>query len=192
MSKFSNPSSRAPGESSRYVRDLLELLGDRDPVEVQRALIPELRTLLAGLSDGQLRRPEAPGKWSIVMVLDHLVDQELVTGYRLRAVVAEPEPELRGYDQDSWAQRLRYGQADAEVLLEELDVLRRRNLRLLAALEPGEWARAGRHAERGPESVARLTALMAGHDLVHRAQIARIRDAAGPPAGDLAQSGGPA
>ncbi len=36
--------------------------------------------------------------------------------------------------------------------------------------------RQGLHTERGPESVRTILKLLAGHDLVHRAQIQRIRD----------------
>lgn len=175
MSKFSNPAGRAAGASSQYVRDLLDLVGDRDPLEIQRALGTELRALVAGLTPAELGRPEAPGKWSMLDVLDHLVDQELVTSYRYRSVIAEDGPPLRGYDQDRWAARLRYGAADATTLIGELEALRARNLRLLADLTPAERERVGQHAERGPESVARLCVLMAGHDLVHRQQVARIR-----------------
>lgn len=180
MSKFSNPAGGAPGAagaSGRYVRDLLELLGDQDPLAVQRALVEELRVLIAGLTTTQLHQPEAPGKWSMIEVLEHLTDQELVNSYRLRSVIAEDEPELRGYDQDRWARRLHYGDADAAAVLDELAALRRRNLRLLERLTPADLERVGRHAERGRESAARICALTAAHDLVHRKQVARIRTA---------------
>ena len=177
MSKFSNPASRASGVSAQYVRDLLELLGDQDAVAVQRCLVPTVGALMEGLTSAQLRQPEAPGKWSMIQVLEHLADQELVNSFRLRSVIAEDEPVLGGYDQDRWAQRLNYGEADAPTLLEELAVLRRRNLRLLERLTPAELERVGRHAERGRESAARICALTAGHDLVHRQQLARIRAA---------------
>ena len=130
MSKFSNPASRASGASAQYVCDLLELLGDQDPLAVLRGLVPTVSALMEGLTTAQLRLPEAPGKWSMIQVLEHLADQELVNSFRLRSVIAEGEPELRGYDQDRWAQRLHYGETDAPTLLEELAVLRRRNLRL--------------------------------------------------------------
>lgn len=177
MSKYSNPAGRASGASAQYIRDLLELLGERDPLDIQRTLGVEVRKLIAGLTPAQLRTPEAPGKWSMLGVLEHLVDQELVTGYRYRSVIAEDEPPLRGYDQDRWAQRLHYGDADAATLVTELEVLRGRNLRLLQALGKEEKERFGHHAERGPESVSRLIMLMASHDMVHRQQLTRIRTA---------------
>jgi hypothetical protein len=57
--------------------------------------------------------------------------------------------------------------------------LRQSNLRLLTRTTPDERARVIRHAERGDESLAYLVKLYAGHDLVHRKQIARIRAAIG-------------
>jgi len=176
MSVFSNPAGRAPAAATRYVESLLALLGDRDPIAVQRELVPALRRLLDGLDDAALRRPEASGKWSIAQVVEHLTDQEIVNAFRIRSTVAEDEPELRGYDQDRWASRLRYGAAPFAEVLDELEAVRRRNLRLYAALTPEEMQRFGRHAERGAERVDHLLRLTAGHDLVHRRQIERIRE----------------
>lgn len=177
MSDFSNPASAARDAGARYVEALLALLGDRDPLAVQRELLAELKRLTGDLPPDVLRRPEAPGKWSIAEVIEHLTDAEAVTAFRLRAIVAEDTPELAAYDQDRWAARLRYGDAPVGEVLEELAAVRRRNLRLYGALTPAECARFGRHPERGEESAARLAQLMAGHDLVHRRQIERIRRA---------------
>jgi len=182
-SVFSNPAGRAEAAAHAYVTALLDLLGDRDPLAVLDELLPALRDLLDGLDGTALRQPEAPGTWSILQVLEHLADQETVNAVRFRSVVAEDEPALRGYDQDQWAARLRYGVADAATVLDELAALRGRTLRLLRSLTPAEHGRVGHHSERGAESVAHLLRLAAGHDLVHRRQIARIRTAVGPPPG---------
>jgi hypothetical protein len=186
MSVFSNPSGRAPAAATAYTRALLDLLGDREPLAVLDELAPALRRLRDGLSDAELRQPEAPGKWSVLQVLDHLADQEVVNAFRFRSVVAEDEPPLQGYDQDRWAARLRYGGAPADVVLGELASLRRRTARLLRSLSPEELERVGHHTERGPESVGYIMRLIAGHDLVHRRQIARIRAALGKPASEPA------
>lgn len=179
MSVFTNPAGRAPEAAARYVAALLDLLGDRDPIAVQRELISRLRELTADLSDEELRRPERPGKWSILQVVDHLADQEIVSAFRLRSVIAEDRPPLRGYDQDQWSARLRYGEAPLPEVLEELATARRRNLRLYECLSEEELDRFGVHTERGEESAGQLRTLMAAHDLLHRRQIARIRTALG-------------
>ncbi len=181
ISPFSNPAGGAAEAAGVYTAALLELLGGRDPLAVQAELVGALRWLTADLDDAELRRPERPGKWSVLDVLEHLTDQELMNAYRLRSVIAEDEPPLRGYDQDRWAERLRYGAADAGTVLAELAALRGRNLRLLRALTPPELERVGQHSERGPESARRIMMLTAGHDLMHRRQIERIRAAVGRP-----------
>ncbi len=181
MSDFSNPAGRTPAASAGYIKALLDLLGDRNPLTVQGELLGRLAALTEGLTDDESRKPEAPGKWSILQVLDHLTDQEAVSAYRLRSVIAEDEPTLRGYDQDRWAARLRYGNAPAGQVLSELAALRARNLRLYGALDDREFERVGLHSERGRESARRLCELTAAHDLVHRRQIARIRAAIGKP-----------
>jgi hypothetical protein len=53
--------------------------------------------------------------------------------------------------------------------------VRRANLRLLERATPADLKRVGLHAERGEESVGHLRSLYAGHDLLHRRQIERIR-----------------
>jgi hypothetical protein len=182
MSIFTNPAGGARAAAGEYIAALLEFLGDRDPLTVQAELSDAVRELTAGLSGEELGRPEAPGKWSILQVVEHLADQELVNGFRLRSIVAEDEPPLRGYDQDLWATRLRYGSAGVGPVLDELRSLRARNLRLYRSLSEAELDRVGLHDERGPESARRLRALTAAHDLLHRRQIARIRASLGKPA----------
>lgn len=179
VSPFTNPAGRAPEQAAAYVRSVLELLGDRDPVEVQARLVPELRAALAGLSDAELRRPEAPGKWSIGEVVRHLADTEVVFAWRLRMVLAEHRPPITGFDQDAWTARFGGPGVDVAGALRLLEALREDSLRLLRSATPADWERVGLHAERGPESVRLMARLYAGHDLVHLRQIARIRAAIG-------------
>ena len=171
---FANPKSDAISNASTYIASLLTLLGDRDPMAVLRESPGAVGALVRGVSDARLRAPEREGKWSVMQVLQHLADTEIVYGYRWRVSVAEPGAPLVGYDQDAWADRLHYREAEVGEVLEEICVMRRRNLRLLEALSDEELDRVGMHSERGPESVRKSRALVAAHDLLHRAQIARI------------------
>jgi hypothetical protein len=175
MSVFTNPAGRAPEQAGAYSRAILGLLGDRDPIATLSATNAALRRAIAGVDDAQLRKAEAPGKWSIVHVVQHLADSDLVWGWRLRVVLAQDRPPITGYDQDAWADRLAYAEADIALALEQFDVLRRGNLWLLQRASRKDLERVGVHAERGEESVAHMMRLYAGHDLLHLDQIARIR-----------------
>lgn len=177
MSVFTNPASRSIEQAKAYTAAVLDLLGARNPMEVLQETPLALPKALAGLSEGQMAEPEASGKWSVRHVVQHLADSELVWGYRLRMVLAEDRPRLTGYDQDLWAQRLRYDEANVENALDDFGVLRRSNLRLLAGASGDDLKRVGVHAERGEESVGHMIGLYAGHDLLHLRQLDRIRRA---------------
>jgi DinB superfamily len=163
-----------PGE---YAQGLLNRLGDQDPLVVLAGLGAAVRKVFDGLPDATIRQPEAPGKWSMIEVAQHLADSEIVVGFRLRMILAHDRPEITAYDQDFWAERLRYREAKLDEVLEQLEALRAANLRIARRLTPDELSRFGVHAERGGESVGYLLRLVAGHDLVHLDQLARIRRA---------------
>jgi hypothetical protein len=175
---FANPAGNAATAAPAYVRALLDLLGPREPLEVLPELLPWLDRLLPGIPDGRLRRPEAPGKWSVVAVVQHLADSELILSVRGRLLLSEERPPIRGFDQDLWAERFDYAGASMEIALAQLRALRAANLALWRRLGPAELAREGIHSERGPESLGHLLKLMAAHDLVHRRQIERVLGAA--------------
>lgn len=175
MSIFSNPAGRSAEHATAYTAAVLDLLGSDDPMRVLHDTPAALTSRIEGLDATQVSQPEAPGKWSITQVLQHLADSELVWGYRLRMVLAHDRPPIAGYDQDLWATRLHYADADPGQAIDDFTVLRQSNLRLLARVSDSDLARVGVHAERGEESVAHLIRLYAGHDILHLKQIARIR-----------------
>ena len=179
MSVFSNRSVDPPQERANYAEAVLGLVGGREPMSILRETPPAAARAVEGLTPAQLRRPEAPGKWSIAQVLQHLADSDLVWGWRMRLILAQDKPPITGYDQDLWADRLHYADADAAQALETLRVLRRNNLWLIERATAEDLKRVGIHAERGEESAGYLCGLYAGHDLLHLRQLERIRSVIG-------------
>ena len=177
MSIFSNPASTSLEDAKSYTAAIVGLVGSGDPMEILRRTPAAIRQGIAGLSTAQLSQPEAPGKWSIGQMIQHLADSELVWGYRLRMVLAHERPPLIGYDQDLWADRLRYAASDVASALEVWSALRGADLRLLDGASEADFARVGVHAERGEESIAHMVRMFAGHDLMHLRQLERIRRA---------------
>ena len=176
---FSNPIGGAAASATAYVRALLEVLGDRRPLDVLPELVPWLQARGQGVREPALRSPEAEGKWSAAQVVQHLADSELVLGFRMRMILTADRPALQGYDQDGWATRFRYADVPWSTALTQLDVLRTGNLTVLRSLDPADFERVGMHSERGAESLGHLMKLMAAHDLVHRRQIDRVLAAVG-------------
>jgi uncharacterized damage-inducible protein DinB len=177
MSVYTNPASGAKEDAEAYISAILDLLGDQDPLVVLRGTPAAARQLTLDLTAQELHTPEADGKWSAAAVLQHLADSDLVWGYRMRRALAEDRPPLHGFDQDLWASRLGYADTDAEKALAMFEALRASNVALLERATQEDLRRVGVHEERGEESVAHMMRLYAGHDLVHRRQLARIRTA---------------
>jgi len=174
LSVYSNLAAGSSEDQAAYIGAVLDLLGDREPVDVLGSTVPWCRAYADRLSAEQLGTPEAEGKWSAAGVLQHLADSELVWGYRLRKVLAEDRPALTGFDQDLWAGRLGYADADPATALALFAALRSANLALLEQASGSDLERVGIHYERGEESVRHMMRLYAGHDLVHRRQLERI------------------
>jgi hypothetical protein len=162
-----------------YIASLYHALGSRDPLVVLSETPGTLDDLVREINREKLAQREAPGKWSIIHVLQHLADSEIVGAFRYRMVLAHDRPPIPGYDQDRWASRLHYDQADAQAALDQFSALRKANLRLLESTTEEERKRFGIHAERGEESVEAMIRMYAGHDLIHTRQIIRIRAAVG-------------
>ena len=175
MSVFSNPASASAGDTAAYVAALLGLLGDKDPVVVLGQTAPALERFVGAVPGKIVGREEAPGKWSIREVVQHLADSELVGGFRLRLILAHDRPPLTPYDQDRWASRLTYRDVDLRDAVDQFAVLRRGNLRLWKGLSAADLRRVGLHGERGEESLEHLRRLYAAHDLLHLRQLERIR-----------------
>jgi hypothetical protein len=155
---------------SAYQQHLLSLLGNDGPARVQGETPAGLRALVEAAGPDLRRRP-APKEWSVLELLGHVADAEMVVSGRYRWALAHDRPPLLGYDQDLWVERLRHNEDDPEELLALFKTLREVNLRLWGKTAPADRARVGMHAERGPESFDLMFRLLAGHDRFHMNQI---------------------
>lgn len=159
-----------------YRQSLLAALGRDDPAEAQAETAGALRSLVAEAGPLLRVRPE-PGEWSVLECIGHIVDGELVVAGRYRWILAHDEPDIVGYDQARWVDRLRHNEDDVDELLRVFEAVRASNIGLWRRLSPADRARVGLHRERGPESIDLTFRLAAGHDRVHLAQARRALDA---------------
>ena len=158
----------------QYTQRMLGNVESKDPLAVQRQTAGKLARLIRGLSKKQLTHKPAPDKWSIVEILAHLVDAEIVGSWRMRHIIGNSAQPIQAFDQNVWASTFQYAKRDASKSLEAFRVLRENNLAMLKALPKELWENYGMHQERGKESVAHIVRMYAGHDLNHLAQIEKI------------------
>ena len=153
-----------------YQHELLSLLGERRVIDVLAATPGEIRSLIAGLTADELRRRPTPGEWSITEQIGHLWDDEVLYGFRARAILAEDEPLLIGTNQDRWNALPKPPLPD---VLAAYVALRAANLALLHGIPDTEWDKAGIHQERGRTTFRLLWETVAGHGLAHLQQLQR-------------------
>jgi DinB superfamily len=157
-------------DAAAYQRHLLSLLGDDDPADVQSGTRARLTAVIEE-SDQDLRRKPDAVEWSVLELLGHFADAEIVMSGRYRWALSQDRPPLLGYDQDLWVQRLKHNQDEPAELLELFGALRGVNLRLWTRSSAEERARVALHAERGPESYELMFRMIAGHDRFHLEQM---------------------
>jgi hypothetical protein len=160
----------AAREPAAYVEALLAVLGDRDPLEVLETTPSSLSAAASDLAAGDLDHVPAPGEWSARDVLGHLLDVEVVYGFRMRLTLTEDGASYPGYDEKRWAALPKPGFAP---VLDAFAALRRVNLHLLRTIPRTEWGRVGRHGEQGPDPFDLQVRKLAGHDLAHLDQLER-------------------
>jgi len=165
-------------EPAAYVQALVDTLGDREPLEVLRQTPAAVRAMCTELGDAQWRTPMADGEWNALQVVGHLLDVDVVYGFRWRLILTEDRPAYPGYDEKRWSLLPRPAPAR---LLAALEGLRAVNLAVLEAVGGDAATRVGVHGEQGRERFDLTVRKVAGHDLAHRNQLARTVAAATMP-----------
>ena len=154
--------------------------------EQRRALIDRYRAgfdeVTAALKDFPTARLNAhpiAGKWSAAEIVHHLADSEMQSATRLRKLLAEKQPVIQGYDQDTWARVLHYGERPIEPSLQAFRYARESTVQLLERMTESEWHHLGWHTDAGSYHAERWLEVYAAHAHDHAEQIRRLRAALG-------------
>lgn len=147
---------------------------DGRPLEIILAeSAPAIAAHLKAIGPQKTAAAPAPGKWSPAETVCHLADCEIVFAFRLRQALAEDAPTLlRFFDQDKWAAI--YPGISAAEALAAFSAFRTWNLGLIKAALPAAADRPVTHPEWGTITLLTLIETMAGHDLNHLAQLAKL------------------
>ncbi len=148
----------------------------------------QLRRVVADLSQQHLQARPAPGKWSTLEVVCHLVDSEQAWCHRMKRVIAEEKPLLIGYDETRFSAALRYHEQKLEDELALLEGTRRQMARILKGLPESAWARTSIHSERGLMTLEEMLQAEVDHIPHHIRHINAKRQALGLPVVELEAS----
>ena len=147
-------------------------LGDKNPSDVIAATPGQLKAIVSSLTEEQINRAPAPGKWSIHEILCHLADCEMVFAFRIRQTLAEPHHVVQPFDQDIWAKP--YAAYTTQAALATFTAVREWNVRLVRSLPSDALSKLVTHPERGTMTLQTVIDTMGGHDINHFKQIEGI------------------
>lgn len=148
-------------------------------IDRYKAGYDEVVRALDGFPPEALTARPLPGKWSAAQIVHHLADSESTSAIRLRKLLTEPHPVIQGYDQDVWAEKLRYQERPIAPSLAAFRAARETTAQLLETMREDEWRRAGWHGESGLYTAERWLEIYAEHAHGHAGQIRRLREALG-------------
>lgn len=140
----------------------------------------------AGVADAEAGwRPEA-GRWSLVEIACHLLDEEREDfRVRLDCTLHRPGEAWPAIDPVGWVQAHGYAEQALGATMEAFAVERRRSLAWLRGLSHPDWDATYHHPKFGSIRAGDLLASWCAHDVLHQRQIAqwhwrRLQEQAAP------------
>ena len=115
-----------------------------------------LRKALAGLTREDLIARPGPGRWSILEVMIHLADSDVIAIDRMKRILTEDNPPLLYADETAYVERLFSHDQSLEDALTLIEVGRRQFARVLERLPAEAFERRGTHNRRGPVTLASM------------------------------------
>jgi len=141
----------------------------RDVIEQYAAGGEKLSQAIRGLTREDLLwtppadSPASIGKWSIQQVVIHLLDSDLIAMDRIKRMIAMENPQIIGYDENLFIQRLLPEEQSAEDAVKILELSFRNFAKVLRKLPDAAFERKGMHNERGATTAGKYVEDMVAH-----------------------------
>jgi hypothetical protein len=133
-----------------------------------------IRALVEGVSDRQARWKPDADSWSILEVINHLVDEEREDfRARLDLVLHYPEKAWQSIDPERWVTERGYNQRGLDQSREAFLAVRKESISWLEGLASPDWA-AAHEAPFGRIAAGDIMAAWVAHDLLHLRQLVEL------------------
>lgn len=142
-----------------------------------QAMPDRLRALTTGLSLEQARYKPAPDTWSVLEVLNHLVDEEIHDFRSHLDFILDPEgKEWEAIDPQGWVTARKYNQRDLQETLDNFQRERAASIAWLASLGEVDWDITYTY-EQYSMRAGDMFACWVAHDGLHLRQLAELHRA---------------
>jgi hypothetical protein len=106
-----------------------------------------LKAVLTEVPQEAMHFKPAPAEWSVYEIIIHIADSESNAALRARKLIVEPGGVLMGYDQDAWANTLKYHEHNIEDALETTRLVRKTTYELLKRQPDEVFTHSVKHPE---------------------------------------------
>jgi len=129
----------------------------------------------AGFSQSEARWKPNPESWSVLEVLNHLVDEEILDFRRhLDHILHTPESPWPKIDPQGWVTEKQYNQRDLDNTIAKFRTEREKSLAWLGELETPDWDSAV-SMPWGSLTAGDMLASWLAHDILHIRQLNELR-----------------
>lgn len=131
-----------------------------------------IQALAAGVSPEQARWRPAPGKWSVLEVMNHLYDEEREDfRCRLDLLLHHPGRPWPPVDPEAWCKERRYNDRALDESVKQFEAERALSLRWLSGVRNIDWDRCYEHPTIGPLRAGDIALSWMVHDHLHLRQL---------------------
>jgi hypothetical protein len=157
-----------------YYAQYIDLVPDGDILETLERQIGESAAAWGALSAEQAQWRPAPGEWNALEIVGHLADAERIFSYRAMRIARADPTMWESIEVDDYVTNGGFSERTMPDLIAEYTAVRRATLALLRGLGPAAWARR-MPDEWTTRSVRAIAWVLAGHELHHLKDVAKIR-----------------
>lgn len=126
---------------------------------------------------------DGPEGWSIIEVVCHLRDFDIIFYNRAKMMIEQDHPQLPGYDHEAMAIEKDYQSEELAYAFYDLKESRKAFVEFFKSLTDEQWERTGVHPERESFTMTDAVQQVGLHDLDHLEQITRILEEEHPESG---------
>lgn len=153
-------------EFQKYIQRYLDLIPTEIWLEEMKIFGNQTVELYQKISELQADFAYAEGKWSLKMLLQHVIDAERIFIYRALRFSRDDKTELAGWDEEEYANNCLLEEKDLKNLIEEFKYLRKSSILFFETLNESALTRKG-IANHNEISVETLGKLVVGHNIHH-------------------------
>ena len=153
-------------EFQKYIQRYLDLIPSDNWLEELKDSGNQTLEIYRNFSEQQSDFPYAEGKWSLKILLQHLIDAERIFVYRALRFSRNDQTELAGWDEEDYAKNYFSEEISLKSLLEEYEYLRKSTALFFENLNADFLSRKG-IANNNKISVETIGKLIVGHNIHH-------------------------